>query len=162
MYKPDTPEGPVALPVTRPASPRALPLDEISTTTPTASVNANARNSMQILAQHAHRSVWPLPDLASFPSTRTLTACINLYLSNFASWLPIVDSPRGSFRVDKAAPVLLKAMAAVGAVYGSDGLERLASPLNELVRREIVYTVSECLPMRQGISHVSDERPVRA
>jgi hypothetical protein len=117
---------------------------------------------MQILAQHAHRSVWPLPDLASFPSTRTLTACINLYLSNFASWLPIVDSPRGSFRVDKAAPVLLKAMAAVGAVYGSDGLERLASPLNELVRREIVYTVSECLPMRQGISHVSDERPVRA
>ena len=107
----------------------------------TASVNAQARNSMQVLIQYAHRPVWPLSDLANFPSARSLTACINLYLSNFAAWLPIVDSPRGSFRIDKAAPILLMAMAAVGSVYGSQGLEKLAPPLNELVRREILYTV---------------------
>lgn len=82
-----------------------------------------------------------MPELATFPSTSSLTTCINLYLANFSPWLPIVDSPQGSFRVDKAAPILLMAMAAVGSVYGSQGLDSLASPLNELVRREIVYTV---------------------
>lgn len=109
---------------------------------PTASVNTHARISMQILAQHAHRGLWPLPDLSTFPSTKSLTKCINLYLANFSPWLPIVDSPRGSFRVDKAAPILLMAIAAIGSVYGGPDFEDLASPLNELVRREIVYTVS--------------------
>lgn len=111
--------------------------------TPIASVNAQARNSMQTLTRFAHRNIWPLPDLDGFPSTETLTACINLYLANFSPWLPIVDSPRGSFRVDKAAPILLMAMAAVGAVYGDNNLTMLASPLGELVRRQVLYTVCE-------------------
>ena len=97
---------------------------------------------MQILAAYAHRPVWPLPDLANFPSIPSLTTCVNLYLAHFAVWLPVVDSPRGSFRVDKAAPILLMAMATVGAVYESGGLEKLAFPLDELVRRQIVYIVS--------------------
>ncbi|KAH8896621.1 hypothetical protein GQ53DRAFT_889865 [Thozetella sp. PMI_491] len=140
VYRPDAPDGPVALPETRPGSPRNQVMVETSGETATASVNFQARNSMQILAQYAHGSVWTLPDLSTFPSSSSLTTCINLYLANFAPWLPIVDSPRGSFRVDKAAPILLMAIAAVGSVYASHGLERLASPLNELVRREIVYT----------------------
>lgn len=105
---------------------------------------------MRLLAEHAHRSVWALPDLANFPSARSLTACINLYLGNFSPWLPIVNSPQGSFRVDKAAPILLLAMAGLGAVYGNSHLKALAPPLNELVRREIIYIV--CCFLRQIIT----------
>lgn len=112
------------------------------TGTVAASVNSQARNSMQILAEYAHGSVWSPPDLANFPSTRSLTACVNLYLANFSPWLPIVNSPQGSFRIDKAAPILLLAIAAVGSVYGTHGVEKLALPLNELVRREVAYIVS--------------------
>ena len=132
-------DEPVALRITRASSPESPVMVE----RPIASVNVQARNLMQMLAQHAHQSVWPLPDLESFPSAGSLTSCINLYLANFSTWLPIVDSPRGSFRIDKAAPILLMAMAALGAAYGSHGLAKLASPLNELVRREILYTVRD-------------------
>lgn len=163
-YQPNTPVDPIDLPtVTRPSTPTpripAFPstvaTDNAASSavasnillTATASVNAQARISMQILATYAHRPVWPLPDLANFPSIPSLTACVNCYLAHFAVWLPIVDSPRGSFRVDKAAPILLMAMAAVGAVYASGGLEKLAFPLDELVRRQIVYIVSHLHPL---------------
>ncbi|KAL1892453.1 hypothetical protein Sste5346_006963 [Sporothrix stenoceras] len=153
-YQPNTPVDPVNLPtVTRPSTPTPRATTLLSTFAPdgaasgtgdllrtiSACVNAQARMSMQILATYAHRPVWPLPDLANFPSIPSLTACVNCYLAHFSAWLPIVDSPRGSFRVDKAAPILLMAMASVGAVYASGGLEKLAFPLDELVRRQIVY-----------------------
>ncbi|CAK7228811.1 hypothetical protein SBRCBS47491_007034 [Sporothrix bragantina] len=161
-YQPNTPVDPVDLPtVTRPSSPTSrVPTAALLSTfaagsgtpssstgggslmTSSASINAQARMSMQVLAAYAHRPVWPLPDLANFPSIPSLTACVNCYLAHFAAWLPIVDSPRRSFRVDKAAPVLLMAMAAIGAVYASGGLEKLAFPIDELVRRQIVYIVS--------------------
>ncbi|KAL1907179.1 hypothetical protein Sste5344_007130 [Sporothrix stenoceras] len=156
-YQPNTPVDPVNLPtVTRPSTPTPRATTLLSTFAPdgaasgtgdllrtiSACVNAQARMSMQILATYAHRPVWPLPDLANFPSIPSLTACVNCYLAHFSAWLPIVDSPRGSFRVDKAAPILLMAMASVGAVYASGGLEKLAFPLDELVRRQIVYIVS--------------------
>lgn len=97
---------------------------------------------MSTLIQHAHRAVWPLPDLGDFPSNHSLTQCVNLYLGHFAAWLPVVDCPRGSFRIDKAAPLLLMSMAAIGAVYERGELAKLGLPLNELVRRVIVFIVS--------------------
>jgi hypothetical protein len=109
---------------------------------PTVSVQPHAREIMTTLTKHAHRGPWPAPELGNFPTTETLTACINLYLSHFAAWLPVIDCPRGSFRVDKAAPLLLKTVAAVGSAYGRGGVEKLGLPLNELVRREIVFIVS--------------------
>lgn len=57
---------------------------------------------MTTLTKHAHRGPWPAPELGNFPTTETLTACINLYLSHFAAWLPVIDCPRGSFRVDRS------------------------------------------------------------
>ncbi|CAK7236008.1 hypothetical protein SCUCBS95973_009460 [Sporothrix curviconia] len=158
-YQSNTPVDPVDLPtVTRPSTPTSrAPVAAISSIsvgssstaaagarggsvmTASASINTQARMSMQILAAYAHRPVWPLPDLANLPSIPSLTACVNCYLTHFAAWLPIVDSPHRSFRVVKAAPVLLMAMAAIGAVYASGGLEKPAFPIDELVRRQIVY-----------------------
>ena len=96
---------------------------------------------MTSLIQHAHRQVWPLPDLGEFPSSEALTQCLNLYLSHFAGWLPVVDCPRGSFKIDKAAPLLLMSMAAIGSVYERGDLARLGLPLNELVRRVVMFIV---------------------
>ena len=97
---------------------------------------------MEILTLRAHQTIWPTPDLGNFPSEHDLTTCVNLYLANFAPWLPIIDSPRGTFRIDKAAPIVLKAVAAVGSVYARNGHEKLGVPLAELVRRDILFIVS--------------------
>jgi hypothetical protein len=112
---------------------------------PGKSVKPSARQVMQSLTLLAHRPVWGTPDLSNFPSEATLTACVNHYLSHFATWLPIVDSPKGSFQIDKAAPILLKAMAAIGSVFMRDGTEQLGLPLAELVRREIIFIVSRLI-----------------
>lgn len=96
---------------------------------------------MQILTLRAHQTIWPTPDLGNFPSEQDLTICVDLYLAHFAAWLPIIDSPRGTFRIDKAAPIVLKAVAAIGSVYAKNGLEKLGMPLAELVRRDILFIV---------------------
>lgn len=107
-----------------------------------ATVNPTARSIMQALTLRSHQTVWVTPDLSNFPSTNELTSCVNLYLANFAAWLPIIDCPRGTFRIDKAAPIVLKAVAAIGAVYARDDLQALAAPLAELVRRDVLFIVS--------------------
>ena len=96
---------------------------------------------MKMIAEHAHQSIWPLPDLGNFPSTRALTRCVDLYLRHFAPWLPILDHPRGSFQKDKAAPLVLMAMAALGSTYDRHGLAELGIPLSELVRRQTLFIV---------------------
>lgn len=105
---------------------------------------------MQSLARHAHRRLWPAPDLVNFPSASTLSHCISLYLSHFAPWLPIVNSPRGNLIVDKSAPLLLKSLTVIGSVYAHDETKRLGEPLAELVRRDLLFIVSRvlepCLP----------------
>ncbi|KAL1406153.1 hypothetical protein Q8F55_007837 [Vanrija albida] len=104
-----------------------------------ARVTQNQRSMMLTLSMHAHSAMWARPDLGNFPSEAAISRAVNLYLSRFAAWLPVIDSPRGSFLVEKAPPLLLKAMAAVGSVYARDGLERLGLPLTELVRRDVAF-----------------------
>ncbi|RSH93054.1 hypothetical protein EHS25_007407 [Saitozyma podzolica] len=135
IYQPRAPDINIVLP----AAQHLAAEEAFSLRLPTVSVQPHAREIMTTLTKHAHRGPWPAPELGNFPTTETLTACINLYLSHFAAWLPVIDCPRGSFRVDKAAPLLLKTVAAVGSAYGRGGVEKLGLPLNELVRREIVF-----------------------
>lgn len=134
MYRPNTPEASVLIPAPSSADPDLGPFGP--------GVKSAVRSMMQTLTQHAHRAFWPTPDLTNFPSEATLTACVNLYLHHFAGWLPVIDSPRGAFLIDKSAPLLLKALAAVGSVFARDGAERLGMPLMELVRRDLLFIVS--------------------
>lgn len=92
---------------------------------------------MLLLVSVSHQPHWPAIDVAAFPSTQTLTVCINLYFRHFHDGLPILR--RSTFKVAEAAPVLLLSMAAVGAMYSRDGLSGLAIAMNELARRAITY-----------------------
>jgi hypothetical protein len=96
------------------------------------------RDAMLSLVTTTHQSQWPIPDVASFPSTQTLTVCINLYFRHFHETLPILR--RSTFKMSEASPELLLAMAAIGATYSRNGLNGLAVALNELARRAISYT----------------------
>jgi hypothetical protein len=90
-----------------------------------AGVTPAARGMMQTLTQHAHRPLWsPTP----LPSETTLSAHVSLFLRHF-SWLPILDN----FEAEKAAPLLLKAMAGVGSVYAHE------PGVMELVRRDLLF-----------------------
>lgn len=95
------------------------------------------REAMLSLVGISHKPHWPDIDVTAFPSTQTLTVCINLYFRHFHDTLPILRRP--TFRVADAAPVLLLAMAAIGAMYSRDGLSGLAIAMNELARRAIAY-----------------------
>lgn len=81
---------------------------------------------------------WPVVDVALLPSTRTLSLCINLYFRHFHDTLPILR--RIDLRTDETPPILLLAMAAIGAMYSRDKYGGLAIALNELARRVIIYT----------------------
>ncbi|KAL1962696.1 hypothetical protein VTN77DRAFT_9240 [Rasamsonia byssochlamydoides] len=100
-------------------------------------VTESTREAMLSLVGMSHQSHWPIVDVAAFPSTQTLTVCINLYFRHFHETLPILR--RSTFRMAEANPVLLLAMAAIGAMYSRNGLDGLAVALNELARRAIAY-----------------------
>ncbi|KAH8805434.1 fungal transcriptional regulatory protein [Xylogone sp. PMI_703] len=100
-------------------------------------VGESMREAMLSLVRTSHRPHWPAIDVASFPSTQTLTVCINLYFRHFHDSLPILR--RSTFRISETAPVLLLAVAAIGAIYSRDGLGGLAIAMNELSRRAIAY-----------------------
>lgn len=80
---------------------------------------------------------WPVVDLTLFPSSQTLSVCIDLYFRNFHDTLPILRC--SDFRIADAPPVLLLAMAPIGAMYSRDRLSGLAIALNKLARRAIYY-----------------------
>ena len=80
---------------------------------------------------------WPIVDVTLFPSTQTLSVCVNLYFRHFHDTLPILR--RSDLRIADAPPVLLLAIAAIGAMYSRDRLGGLAIALNELARRAICY-----------------------
>ncbi|BEJ14002.1 hypothetical protein CspHIS471_0311760 [Cutaneotrichosporon sp. HIS471] len=80
----------------------------------TGPITPAVRATMHTLTQHAHRPIWAAS--AAFPSENTIAVYVNLYLRHFA-WLPIVDPTS----IDKAAPLLLKAVAGLGGVYARDG-----------------------------------------
>lgn len=92
---------------------------------------------MLSLISISHQPHWPAVDVAAFPSVQTLSVCINLYFQHFHETLPILR--RSTFRIAETAPVLLLAMAAIGAMYSRDGLTGLAVAMNELTRRSISF-----------------------
>ena len=98
------------------------------------------RQSMVSIISRSHTAIWPVVDTGNFPSSHTLTTCINLYYRHFHTWLPIMDKPAGA--MDESAPLLLAAMAAVGATYSRYDWHGLGIALGELVRRAVVYIVS--------------------
>ncbi|GMK59201.1 hypothetical protein CspeluHIS016_0702160 [Cutaneotrichosporon spelunceum] len=79
--------------------------------------------TMHALTQHAHRPIWSAPH---FPSETALAAYVDLYRCHF--WLPLEPA------LDKAAPLLLKAVAGLGSVYA-----RESTQLMELVRRDLLF-----------------------
>ncbi|OAA50753.1 Fungal transcriptional regulatory protein [Beauveria brongniartii RCEF 3172] len=99
-------------------------------------VKESSRQAIISLVSTTHQPNWPAVDFACFPSTETLSICINLYFRHFHDTLPIlrrVDLPNR-----ESSPVLLLAMAAIGAMYSRDAaLRSLALALNELARRAI-------------------------
>lgn len=96
---------------------------------------------MILLIDHSHRGIWPSVDVGNFPSTQTLTITLNLYFRHFNDWLPIFDV--NAFSLTRTQPILLMAMVPLGATYSRDGLQSLGNALNELVRRALLFIVSE-------------------
>jgi hypothetical protein len=100
-------------------------------------ISSTSRNAMISLITATHHSQWSPVDVASFPSTRTLSICIDNYLKHFHETLPILR--RDILQRSEVNPVLLLSAAAIGATYSANGLSRLATALNELARRAISY-----------------------
>lgn len=102
-------------------------------------IDESTRQAMITLVNTTNNHNWPVVDVALLPSTRTLSMCINLYFRHFHDTLPII--PHIGLRTyDTLPPILLLAMAAIGAMYSRDKYGGLAIALNELVRRIIIYT----------------------
>lgn len=95
------------------------------------------REAILSMVDISHKPHWPAVDVAAFPSTHTLSVCIKLYFRHFHESLPIIR--RSAFRIADAPPILLLAMAAIGAAYSRDGLGGLAIAMNELARRAIAH-----------------------
>lgn len=95
---------------------------------------------MITLVEHSHHGIWPSVEIGNFPSVQILTTCANLYHRHFHDWMPILN--KEVFRMDQAPPMLLMGMAAIGSMYSRDGTQKLGSPLNELVRRGVLFIVS--------------------
>ncbi|KFY26674.1 hypothetical protein V493_03945 [Pseudogymnoascus sp. VKM F-4281 (FW-2241)] len=131
VYKPNTADSQLNLPSilqrSRPTL-RGTHFDRVGDST---------REAMLSLISISHQPQWPVVDVAAFPSTQTLSVCINLYFQHFHETLPIFR--RSTFRIAETAPVLLLAMTAIGAMYSRDGLTGLAVAMNELTRRSISF-----------------------
>ncbi|OAA69693.1 Fungal transcriptional regulatory protein [Cordyceps fumosorosea ARSEF 2679] len=96
-------------------------------------VTEPSRQAIIALVNATHRPIWPAVDATCLPSSSTLSLCVNLYFRHFHETLPILR------RLDPiTSPVLLLAVAAVGAAYSRDAaLRSLAPALNELARRAV-------------------------
>ncbi|EFY91663.1 C6 and C2H2 transcription factor, putative [Metarhizium acridum CQMa 102] len=102
-------------------------------------IDESTRQAIITLVNTTNNHNWPVVDVALLPSTRTLSTCINLYFRHFHDTLPIL--PYNGLRTPNTPPpILLLAMAAIGAMYSRDKYGGLAIALNELVRRVIIYT----------------------
>lgn len=99
------------------------------------------RQAMLSLIRMCHQGpIWSEPDVGRFPSTTTLSVCVDLYFRHFQPCLPILDP--ATFDLTTAPPVLVMAIAAIGSMYSQDGLRNLGVALNEIVRRSIIFIVS--------------------
>jgi hypothetical protein len=131
VYKPSSADAQLDLPVVAPRPRLGLHdayLDQ---------VGEAAREAILSLVRASHQSHWPAVDAVAFPSTRTLSICVNSYFRHFHDSLPILQ--RSTFNVSEVHPVLLLATAAIGAMYSTDSLSELAVAMNELARRAILY-----------------------
>jgi hypothetical protein len=131
VYVPDHSSPAVELSGTRPSSPRRIEAPSETL------VSSSARDAMIALGCDAHQQLWCSTDFSKFPSTATLSTCVSLYMANCSSFLPALHE----MSTTRIAPIVLQAMATVGAVYGDNGLKRLAVSLSELTRRAILYAV---------------------
>ncbi|KAL2127172.1 hypothetical protein VTI74DRAFT_11208 [Chaetomium olivicolor] len=104
-------------------------------------IKESSREAMMMLVSTTNQPNWPVVDVTLFPSTQTLSVCVNLYFRNFHDTLPIIR--RSKMLTADAPPILLLATAAIGAMYSRDKLSGLAIALNELTRRAISY-MREC------------------
>lgn len=84
----------------------------------------------------SHQALWPVVDTTNFPSVQTLSACVNFYHRHFQDWLPVIN--RTAFDIKVMPPLVVLAMAAIGAMYSREGLRGLGEALSELVRRAVV------------------------
>ena len=119
-----------------------LPQHEASTSPPPLPINWLPEHSRQRLlgtVARSHQAVWPAVDATNFPSVQTLSACVNFYHRHFHDWLPVMD--RTTFDIKATPPLVVMAMAAIGAMYSREGLHALGDALSELVRRAVICIV---------------------
>lgn len=117
---------------------------------------------MLALIRKAHQPLWSKPIIKAFPSAETLDTCIDLYLRHFHPTFPIIQPT--VLRDPTTAPVLLLAVATIGATYAKDDMRALAVGLNELVRRMITYIVRTTVRPSAGDAdgrHAAGERSAR-
>lgn len=135
VYHPPSHPDPLALPsVTSLPSLSAFPL-----TVGEIRISDDSRTNIVSLVHSSHQSPWPSVSTATFPSIDTISVCLNLYFQRFQPTFPILNKEK--ILKGDAQPVLLLAIAAIGATY-SPKLEGLGVALAELVRRSLQYLVS--------------------
>jgi hypothetical protein len=111
-------------------------------------IHETTRQTMLKIISRSCDPVWPEVNTANFPSTQTITTCINLYYRHFHDWLQVLQIS-GAY---DGAPLLVMAMSAIGSMYSPDGLQRLGVALNELVRRAVVFVVSSPSHTRSSLT----------
>ena len=84
-----------------------------------------------------HQLLWPAFVTSEFPLQDVFEHLIGLYFAQFHQTLPFVHPP--TFNVSEVSPLLLLAMASVGAHFFQDDNTKFAISLSELVRRSLVF-----------------------
>ncbi|KAI5476244.1 hypothetical protein MNV49_007944 [Pseudohyphozyma bogoriensis] len=130
IYRPAAKLHPLALPdVSSATHPLSHDADQID-------ISASYPEIMAVVAR-THKPAWSTVSSSSFPSEHTISTCVNLYFQRFHDSFPILS--KSKIKEKGAEPVLLLAIAAIGATLSRDGLEGLGVALSELVRRALQY-----------------------
>lgn len=136
LFKPKVPDRPLTLGGVK-ASPRPN-RDRAGSM----AISPPSRNAMLSLIYLAHQAHWLMPDVEDFPDQDTLSDFIDLYFEKFHPTFPVLHKPTILQQGD-TPPVLLMAIAAVGATYADPEFKPLAVALSELVRRMVQWMVSK-------------------
>ncbi|KAI5479224.1 Fungal transcriptional regulatory protein [Pseudohyphozyma bogoriensis] len=135
VYAPTRPVGRLVIP--RISAPARVSLEDQSLSSDAISISEDTRRDLIELVHTSHQSAWTM-DINTFPSATTLALCIDLYFKRFHDTFPILrkDMIKAGH---ETAPILLLAMAGIGATYLKEGFDGLAVTLSEVVRRALTH-----------------------
>lgn len=84
-----------------------------------------------------------MPDIDDFPDHDTLSDFIDLYFEKFHPTFPILHRP--TFVMGDTPPVVLMAVAAIGATFADKEFKPIVVALCELVRRMVQWMVGRVI-----------------